>query len=147
MITTPNIKELEDLQKWLEDVPFEVIRYELYSAKDLYKGYEPSTDEAQDKASFAACYDTRTYKHYMEQGKNAMNVNESLARSLHDHSIYRSLLEFSETHDPNRCVGIMGGHAMLRTDPTIPRAVRERYRRFSRKQYTTTTSRTTCPVR
>jgi len=121
MITNPSLEELEDLSKWLQDVPYDVIRYELYSAKDLYKGYEPSDDEELDKASFAACYDNQTYRHYIKEGKIAMNVNESLARSLHDHSIYRSLLEFMETHDPNRCVGIMGGHAMLRTDPTFKR--------------------------
>ncbi len=117
MITKPSFEELNDMEKWLNDVPFEVIRYELYSAKDLYNGYEPSEDEEQDRASYANCYDCRTHKHYIEQGKNAMNVNESLARAIHDHSIYRSLLEFLETHDPDLCVGVMGGHAILRTDP------------------------------
>jgi len=121
MIDSPSIKELEDLQKWLQDVPYDVIRNELYSSKDLYKGYEPSDDAEQDKASYANCYDSQTYKHYLDQGKNPMNVNESLARALHDHSVNRSLLEFMETRDVNRCVGIMGGHAISRTDPVFTR--------------------------
>ncbi len=121
MINNPSIEQLEDLQKWMRDVPFEVIRQELYSAGDLYKGYQPSDDAEQDRASFAACYDSLTYKHYLDQGKNAMNVNESMARAIHDHSIHRSLLEFMENRDVNRCVGIMGGHAIRRTDPVFTR--------------------------
>ncbi len=117
MITKINFDELEGMEQWMNDVPFEVVRYELYNANDLYKGYEPSDDKAQDKASFAACYDSRVYKHYIEQGKNTKNLHESLSRTLHDHSIYISLLDFIKTHNPKRCVGIMGGHAILRTDP------------------------------
>jgi len=117
MITIPNFKELRGMIQWMREVPFEVRRTSLYNGLDLYKGYEPSADEAQDKASYATCYDSKVYKHFMEQGKIATNLNESLSRALHDHSIYKCLKEYIKTHDPKRCVGIMGGHATLRTDP------------------------------
>ncbi len=102
---------------WLNEVPYDVTRRSLYSANDLYKGYEPSDDETEDKTSFANCYDSRVYKHYVAMGKNAKNVNESLARALHDHGIHTALDAFFTEHDSRRCVGIMGGHALLRTDP------------------------------
>ncbi len=118
MITRPYDDDVKDLNQWMLDVPFEVIRDELYTARDLYNGYEPSADAAQDKASLDACY-----KHYIDQGKISMNIYESLSRTLHDHSIYLSLLDFTKTHDPKRCVGIMGGHAILRSDPMFERVV------------------------
>jgi len=116
MINKLDFNTLEGIEKWMQDVPFEVIRNELYTAKDLYRGYEPSADKAKDKASYETCYDSRVYKHFLKLGKNTENVHESLARTLHDNSIYLSLLDFIKTHDPIRCVGIMGGHAILRTD-------------------------------
>ena len=41
---------------------------------------------------------------------------ESMARTLHDHGIYAALGEFFRVHNYMKCVGIMGGHALLRTD-------------------------------
>ena len=43
-------------------------------------------------------------------------MNESLARTLHDHGMHQALARFFNTHVPIRCVGIMGGHSLLRTD-------------------------------
>ena len=103
---------------WLRAVPYEVSRQErLYSSEELYRGYKPSNDEVSDRESFAECYDSRVYKHFMNQGKIAMDVNESLARTLHDHGIHTALKSFLKEHDPLRCIGIMGGHALLRNDP------------------------------
>ncbi len=65
----------------------------------------------------------RTFKHYVDEGKVATRVNESLARAIHDHSVYRSLAEFMEPRDPNLCVGIMGGHAIKRSDPMYEKVV------------------------
>jgi len=52
MITKIDYQELEGMEQWMMDVPFEVVRYQLYDVKDLYKGYEPSADAEKDKASF-----------------------------------------------------------------------------------------------
>lgn len=102
---------------WYLDVPFDVSRHSLYNAGELYKGYEPADDDEADKQAFANCYDSRVYRHYMAMGKNPQNVEESLARTLHDHGIHMALDAFFREHDSRRCIGIMGGHALLRTDP------------------------------
>ena len=103
------------------DVPFDVSRRSLYNADELYKGYEPAADDEADKQSFANCYDSCVYSHYMALGKNPEDVNESLARTLHDHGIHMALDAFFREHDSRRCIGIMGGHALLRTDPMFAR--------------------------
>lgn len=117
MISNEDMQRMEGLKEWLDAVPYDVTRNQLYSAADLYEGYEPSPDEEADKASYAHCYDNRVYQHYLSLGKNTNNVIESLARTLHDHGIHMALDAFFEEHDSQRCIGIMGGHALLRTDP------------------------------
>lgn len=117
MITSKDFKGIDGIIDWLDEVPYNVTRRSLYNANDLYQGYEPSTDAQADMASYSNCYDGMTYQHYLLMGKNAQNVNESLARTLHDHSIHVALDAFLANHDGRRCVGVMGGHAMLRTDP------------------------------
>lgn len=118
MISNLEFLRVEGLAEWLRKVPYEVLRHgRLYNAEELYAGYEPSADAAKDNASFADCYDGRVYKHFVEQGKIAVNMNESIARTIHDHGIHQALMEFLKTHDPRRCIGIMGGHALLRSDP------------------------------
>ena len=117
MITTKDFKAVDGIIDWLDDVPYDVTRNSLYCAEDLYQGYEPSSDAQTDKASYDDCYDGRTYQYYLLMGKNAENVNESLARTLHDHRIHMALEAFLADHNGRLCVGVMGGHAMLRTDP------------------------------
>ena len=123
MVINKNLQEIEGMKEWLEAVPYDVTRTRLYDGADLYMGYVPSTDEEADNMSYIHCYDSKVYKHYMTLGKNAKNVNESLARTLHDHGIRKALDAFLEEHDSRRCVGIMGGHALLRTDPLFSRIV------------------------
>lgn len=117
MITSKDFKDIDGIIDWLDEVPYNVTRRSLYNANDLYQGYEPSSDAQADMASYSNCYDGMTYQHYLLMGKNAQNVNESLARTLHDHNIHVALDAFLANHDGRRCVGVMGGHAMLRTDP------------------------------
>ena len=111
MITSNNLSELQGLREYLINVPFDVTRNKLYQAHDLYQGYVPD-----DEATFKTCHDSRVYAHFMETGKHAHTVEESLARTLHDHGIHMALDKFFETHDNILCIGIMGGHALLRTD-------------------------------
>ena len=49
-------------------------------------------------------------------GHHTSSVKELLARTLHDHCIHAALARFFKEHDHRRCVGIMGGHALQRTD-------------------------------
>ncbi|MDO4757701.1 MAG: hypothetical protein Q4A18_00375 [Rikenellaceae bacterium] len=91
--------------------PFKVFPPALYDADSLYSGYDPT-----DERTFEDCYDTRVYRHYIESGKQATCVSETLSRTLHDHAISRSLHELLAAYDERQVVAIMGGHALSRTD-------------------------------
>ena len=111
MITNVSISDIEPLIEYLKLVPFNVSRIKLYSASELYEGYRP-----EEPASFENCFDTQIYRHYLSKGKQTNDIKESMARTLHDHGIYAALGEFFRVHDYMKCIGIMGGHALLRTD-------------------------------
>ena len=111
MITNANLSDFEPLFDYLKSVPFDVSRTTLYNASDLYKGYTPEQPE-----SYKTCYDQQVYNDYMTKGILTNNIKESIARTLHDQGIYVALGEFFRTHDCRQCVGVMGGHALLRTD-------------------------------
>ncbi len=91
-------------------------RNRLYSPEELYEGYDP-----RNPNSYQTCYDGRVYKHYLKMGKHARNVKETLARSMHDHSISDCLQEFLSHYNEHRLIGIMGGHGLLRTDEAYER--------------------------
>ncbi len=111
MITTTGYDELKDVMAYLEQAPFDVTRKTLYSPAELYEGYCPD-----DETSYNSCFDHKVYQHYRSLGQHARNVKELLARTLHDHCIHAALARFFKEYDHHRCVGIMGGHALLRTD-------------------------------
>ena len=111
MISIPNIKEIASIGDYLVKVPFNVNKKGLYTPAELYKGYDPQKTE-----SFDTCYDTLVYKHFMEHGKNATEMKEALARSLHDFSMSTALDQFLADKEPRRSVVIMGGHALKRTE-------------------------------
>ena len=92
----------------------ETFRYRnhLYTPEELYEGYTPA-----DPSSYDRCYDGRVYQHYLRKGKHAQDVKETLARSLHDHSISDCMDEFLSHYDERSIVGIMGGHGLSRRDP------------------------------
>lgn len=89
-------------------------RSRLYSPEELYEGYSPTAPD-----SYGRCYDGMVYRHFLKKGKHTSDVKETLARCLHDHSISDCLHNFLEGYDERRLVGIMGGHALLRTDPAF----------------------------
>ena len=91
--------------------PYMLFPPALYSAATLYRGYDPADEE-----SFKMCYDTRVYNHYVEQGKQARDIGETLARSLHDHSISDALHDLLSRYDERAVVAVMGGHALSRED-------------------------------
>jgi predicted Rossmann-fold nucleotide-binding protein len=49
-------------------------------------------------------------------GKQAVNIKETLARTLHDHSISDCMHQFLSGYKERSMVGVMGGHSLLRTD-------------------------------
>lgn len=56
------------------------------------------------------------YNHYLKTGKEAQNIQETLARRLHDHAITDALHDFIKQYDERKVVAIMGGHNILRSD-------------------------------
>ncbi|MDO4993951.1 MAG: hypothetical protein Q4E32_02985 [Bacteroidales bacterium] len=112
MITNVEQVQTQNIMQHLTAVPYDVTRHTLYCAADLYQGYDPNQPE-----TFHTCHDSRVYQHFLSTGKQLPDVAESLARTLHDHGIHAALTDFLLQHNPLRCVGIMGGHALLRTDP------------------------------
>ena len=111
MITNTGLNELKDIIGYLDKAPYCVTRKTLYHPEELYEGFR-----ADDEDSYCNSFDGKVYQYYKFTGKQQAGVFESLARSLHDHGIHEALKQFMEEHDPWRCVGIMGGHALLRTD-------------------------------
>lgn len=93
------------------NVPYNLFRAALYSPSELYCGYNSKCPD-----SYACCYDARVYAHYMSRGKQASDIAETFARTLHDHSISDALHDMLAMYDERSVVAVMGGHALLRTD-------------------------------
>lgn len=93
------------------EVPYNIFRSRLYNADDLYAGYRMG-----DPDSYNDCYDYKVYQYYLRTGKVAVKIKETLARTLHDHSMSNALNDFLKAVDEKRVVGIMGGHGLFRTE-------------------------------
>ena len=111
MITNTGLNELKDIMAYLDKVPYCVTRRSLYTAAELYEGFQRGKE-----SSYGSCFDGRVYQYYQYTGSQEPSVEESLARSLHDNGVHMALRHFFEEHDSRRCVGVMGGHAVPRTD-------------------------------
>ncbi len=99
-------------------MPFDIFREHLYSAESLYKGYEMGKP-----GSFKDSYDQQVYRHYLNMGKIATDIKETLGRTLHDHSMTNAMNDFLAHFDERQVVGIMGGHGLKRTDETYRQVV------------------------
>lgn len=88
--------------RYLDQVPFDVSRKTLYTAAELYEGFDPDSEE-----TFSECFDSIVYQQYKTSGQHTSNVNELLARTLHDHRIHTALARFLKQHDPRCYVGVM----------------------------------------
>ncbi len=92
--------------------PFDTYIKKLYDSKKLYEGYD-----YHDESTFANCYDTKVYQHYIAQGKRGHEVLETLSRALHDHFITHQLYKMLDLYEEKDVIGVMGGHAKRRDDP------------------------------
>ena len=99
-------------------IPFDLFREQLYSADSLYKGYQSGKP-----LSFRECYDQQVYHHYLKAGKSATEIKETLARTLHDHSMTNAMNDFLAHFDEKQVVGIMGGHGLLRNEEAYRQVV------------------------
>ncbi|MBO4670764.1 MAG: LOG family protein [Bacteroidales bacterium] len=93
-------------------LPYSTFRGSLYTAEELYEGFDP--DKPQ---TFETCRDSLIYNHFMEKGKQCKEIRETLGRSLHDRGIEDTMADFLSHYGETQVVAIMGGHALKRTDP------------------------------
>lgn len=91
------------------NVPYNIYPNRLYDKDDLYGEYELGNPESYEKT-----FDKIVYNHFIENGKEADSIKETLARRLHDHSITDALYDFLGKYDEKKVVAIMGGHSLAR---------------------------------
>jgi predicted Rossmann-fold nucleotide-binding protein len=100
-----------------EGRPYDPFREALYTPRELLA---PSVSEP------SRSLDEAIFDHYARTGGTYPDLLESLARRIHDHSIEEALLEVigRDSAQRTRIVGIMGGHAVPRSDPWYGKVAR-----------------------
>jgi predicted Rossmann-fold nucleotide-binding protein len=93
------------------DVPFDPWRAQLYTPEELYAELEQGYEHTPDARIYA----------WSRRSATRHDLRRMLAKSLHDGSIDDALEEYTRTR---RIVGVMGGHALTRTDPAYADAAR-----------------------
>lgn len=101
--------------RYLAEVPYDVACPRLYTAHELF--------DARNPANPADCLDARVARHVAATGANYPEAVEMWARALHDHHIRKAMYAFLGGFDRAAVVGVMGGHALLRTDADYRRVV------------------------
>ncbi len=94
-----------------DNLLYDPFRTQLYTCKELMEGFSEEQDNSYD------------FKIYQQFSKYRLNppIQEALWQRIHDYSIdhaLRDLLQFDhQGMTQKKCVGFMGGHGTLRTDP------------------------------
>lgn len=91
------------------NVPYNIYQNDLYGKDDLYGGYIIGSPKTYEHT-----FDKIVYDHFLNTGKEADSILETLARRLHDHSITDALYDFLDRYDEKKLVAIMGGHGLAR---------------------------------
>jgi predicted Rossmann-fold nucleotide-binding protein len=89
----------------LPDLPFDPYRTRLYDAPELYGTGDYA--DSPDAAVYAWCH-----------AQPARKLTGELGMTLHDHAITAALDDATSDRDRLAIVGVMGGHAALRSDET-----------------------------
>jgi len=106
-------------------LPFEPIRNSVYTADELFTGFEPSVP-----GSYAHTRDFRSYEWFVRTGRsNPIEPYAAMMRALHDSSV---TLDMGTTIRDRRVVGIMGGHQLPR-DSAAYRSIAELGRDLARR--------------
>ncbi|MCF6365303.1 MAG: LOG family protein [Bacteroidales bacterium] len=100
------------------DVPYNVYPNSLYTKNDLYGAYITGKP-----ATYENTFDKLVYNHFIETGKEADSIKETLARRLHDHSISDALYDFLDKYDEKKVIAIMGGHSLPRNTEDYKKVV------------------------
>lgn len=88
--------------------PFDPLRRTLYSPDELLAGFDPAYP-----ATLANAYDYGVYRYWVTQGRFRPNYFDGMMQSLHDNAMSRGVAAAIENE---KVVGIMGGHALRRSD-------------------------------
>ena len=92
-------------------IPYNPYKKSLYTYEELMEGYSQEEDNSVD---------TKIYTHFNKLRYTA-DINEALAQRIHDHAIDDALMDIIGLDEngmtTKKCVGVMGGHNILRTDP------------------------------
>ncbi len=95
-----NVNDLENIKhirNYASLIPYNLSKQELYTAEDLYQGFDPEIESTKD-----SCTDALIYKHYIDTGKQAEKIEESLCRAIHDHGMHIALKNFFRTHNKHK---------------------------------------------
>jgi len=105
------IKKGAHILQQASGLPYQAFRKSLYHWKELMEGFDPVNDQSVD---------FQIYEHFSKSKFNPP-VMEALWQRIHDHSMddaLRDLLCFDQDGmTQKKCVGFMGGHSTLRSDP------------------------------
>ena len=94
------------------NVPYSIYPSGLYNKDSLYNGYDYNNAE-----SYYSTMDKIVYDYYQKKGvSETRDIKETLARALHDHSMYDAKHEFLSTYDERKVLAIMGGHRLRRDE-------------------------------
>lgn len=89
-----------------DDLPFDPLREELYSAAELMKGFNPNNPNSYSTTPDWTSYQSRT------------NTNYGPLFSLHDFAMSQALMRYLNPSDgePRKVVSILGGHDLPRLE-------------------------------
>ena len=106
-------------------LPFQPIRNTVYTAEELFAGYQPSV-----VGSYATTMDFRSYQWFVATGRGTpIDPYAAMMRALHDSSV---TFDVGAVITGRRVVGIMGGHQLPR-DSTAYRSIAELGRDLARR--------------
>ena len=91
--------------------PFDAFRSALYTPEELFKGFDPD-----NPTSYSETFDARVYRYYKET-HHLHNLDDALARRIHDFSIVDALEDNLHHWAGRGVVAIMGGHSEPRGAP------------------------------
>lgn len=95
-------------------LPFQPIRNSVYTAAELFAGFDPGTP-----GSYAATMDFRSYRWFVRTGRSTpIEPYAAMMRALHDSSV---TLDMGAVIADRRVVGIMGGHQLPRNSAAYRR--------------------------
>ncbi|MEO6532154.1 MAG: hypothetical protein ABIO06_01120 [Pseudolysinimonas sp.] len=106
-------------------LPFQPIRNTVYTAQELFSGYQPAV-----AGSYAETMDFRSYQWFVKTGRSTpIDPYAAMMRALHDSSV---TFDAGEIIAGRRVVGIMGGHQLPR-DSDAYRSIAELGRDLARR--------------